>query len=289
MAITYELLKRVTSEMYARSLRRVPAEAQDALRAAHAIESEPLARRTLDVMLTSAREAEARDHLVCSDSGIPTYSLKIGTGVTFDGDVKRAIRDGFRELTATSDPPLLKHVTNPLTNERGYEGKDMPILTFDMIDGVDYMEIVCSPKALGTGRWAALEIFVSPTLQEIEEYIVDVVVRAGSQACPPMIVGVGVGGTFDHAAHIAKEAVLRPMREENPDPTVRAMETRLREAINETGFGPMGTGGGTTAMAVHVNYSSGHGFTPVAVCFNCWIDRRYSVRIDNDGTVSHGV
>lgn len=287
MAISYELLKSVTSQMYARSLRQVPLEAQQALRDASANESEPLARRTLDLMIDSAHQAEQQDHLLCSDSGIPTYSFKIGTRVDFDGEVKAAVRDGFHQLAATSDPPLLKHVTHPLTNERGYEGKDMPIMSFDLIDGADHVEIVCSPKALGTGRWSTAQILVSPTLGEIEEYVLEAVVRAGSQACPPMVVGVGIGGTFEHAAHIAKEAILRPMRQENPDPVVRAMEGRLLEAINAMGFGPMGTGGGTTAMAVHVNYSSGHGFTPVAVNFNCWIDRRYSVRIDNDGTVTH--
>lgn len=289
MAISYELLKTVTSQMYARSLRHVPVEAQHALSKASADEPDPLARRTLDLMIDSARQAQQRDHLLCSDSGIPTYAFKIGTRVDFEGDVKAAVRDGFHELAATSDPPLLKHVTNPLTNERGYEGKDMPIMSFDLIDGADYVEIVCSPKALGTGRWSTSEILISPTLQEIEEFVLDAVVRAGSQACPPMVVGVGIGGTFEHAAHIAKEAILRPMREETADPVVRAMEERLRDAINATGFGPMGTGGRTTAMAVHVNYSSGHGFTPVAVNFNCWIDRRYGVRIGNDGTVTHDV
>ncbi|GAA1942441.1 fumarate hydratase [Nocardioides hwasunensis] len=289
MAITYALLKDVTSQMYARSLRQVPSEATAALRAARSREEVPVARRTLDLMLDSAEQARERDHLLCSDSGIPTYSFKIGTRAVLPGDVKAAVRDGFLELAATSDPPLLKHVTNPLTNERGFAGKDMPIMSFDLIDGADHVEIVCSPKALGTGRWSQAEILVSPSLQDIEEWVLDAVVRAGSQACPPMVVGVGIGGTFEHAAHIAKEAVLRPMREESPEPTVRAMEERLREAINATGFGPMGTGGATTAMAVHVNYSSGHGYTPAVVCFNCWIDRRYSARIDNDGTVTHGV
>jgi fumarate hydratase subunit alpha len=176
-------------------------------------------------------------------------------------------------------------VTNPLTHERGHAGKDMPIVSFDLIDDADYMDITCAPKAMGTGRWEAAENFVYPTLQQIEDYVLDVVLRSGSQACPPIVVGVGIGGTFDHAARIAKEAVLRPFGLENPEPILAAMEQRLLKAVNQLGFGPMGTGGDTTAMAVHINHSASHGFVPVAVALNCWINRRTRARIYGDGRV----
>jgi fumarate hydratase subunit alpha len=285
MPISYAQLKTVTAQMYLRSLTAVPVDARAALTAAHVRESGELARSTLGLMLANAQAAQQRGHYLCSDSGVPTYILRMGSRVSFDGDVRRAIRDGFAEVVAAADPPLLKHVTDPLTGERSHAGKDMPILTFDMIDGADHLEIICSPKALGSGRWAALEIFTFPTLAEIEEFVLDVVVRAGSQACPPVVVGVGIGGTFDYAAKLAKESVVRPIGQHHPEARVADMEKRLLDAVNATGFGPMGTGGTTTAMAVHVDYAAGHGFTPVAVCFNCWIDRRTRVRIGNDGTV----
>jgi len=172
-----------------------------------------------------------------------------------------------------------------LTNERGYKGKDMPIVSYDLIDGADYVEITCQPKALGSGRWAALEIFSFPTLDVIEKYVMECVLKAGSQHCPPVVIGVGIGGTFDLCAKIAKSATLRPFGQKNPEPVLADMEERLLKAVNKTGFGPMGTGGDTTALAVHVEYASGHGFTPVAVCFNCWINRRAGARIYNDGKV----
>jgi fumarate hydratase subunit alpha len=100
-----------------------------------------------------------------------------------------------------------------------------------------------------------------------------------------VVVGVGIGGTFDTAAKLASRATLRRFDEANPEPILAAMEQRLLNAINETGFGPMGTGGDTTALAVHIDYASGHGYTPVAVCFNCWINRRTRARIYNSGTV----
>jgi fumarate hydratase subunit alpha len=132
-----------------------------------------------------------------------------------------------------------------------------------------------------------LEIFSFPTLDVIEKYVMDCVLKAGSQHCPPVVIGVGIGGSFDHCAKIAKLATLRPFGQTNPEPILADMEARLLKAVNKTGFGPMGTGGDTTALAVHVEFAAGHGFTPVAVCFNCWINRRASARIYNDGRVEY--
>lgn len=286
MAITYELLRDVTASMYLRSLRAVPADARRALESARQRETVPVATKTLDLMIANASAAEERQHFLCSDSGVPTYVVRIGSQARFEGDVRKAFADGFALAVETSDPPLLKHVTNPLTNERSYEGRNMPLVTFDIIDGSDEIEIICSPKALGSGRWAALDIFTFPDLDQIEKFILESVLRAGSQACPPVVVGVGIGGTFDYATKMAKESILRPMGQTHDDPIVADMEARLLSAVNEMGFGPMGTGGGTTAMAVHIDYAAGHGFTPVAVCFNCWIDRRTRVRIDASGNVT---
>ncbi len=285
MAITYEQVKAAAAELYGAALKNIPEDTKDALRLAADGESNDGARKILTMMLRSAQTAETTNRHVCSDAGIPTYFVKIGTAARLDGSIRQAISDGFDHLVATIDPPILKHVTNPLTLERGYKGKDMPIVSFDLVDDADYVEITCSPKALGSGRWAALEIFSFPTLDVIEKYVMECVLRAGSQHCPPVVIGVGIGGTFDHCAKIAKQATLRPFGKTNPEPILAAMETRLLQAVNKTGFGPMGTGGDTTALAVHVEYASGHGFTPVAVCFNCWINRRAGMRIYNDGRV----
>lgn len=285
MAITYDLVKTVTARLYESALKKIPEDTKQALRSAEQRDGIETARRTIRIMLESAEAAEQQRHFVCSDAGVPVYVVKIGTQARFEGDVKRAIVDGFDELVRTIQPPLLQHVTNPLTLERGYKGKDMPIVTFDLIDGADYIDVTCSPKALGSGRWAALEIFSFPTLEVIEKYVMEVVLRAGAQHCPPVVIGVGIGGTFDYAARIAKEAMLRSFGQKHPEPIVAAMEARLMQAVNATGFGPMGTGGDTTAMAVHVEYASGHGFTPVAVCFNCWINRRARARVFNSGEV----
>jgi len=283
--ISYEQVKQVSADLYEWSLKKIPEDTKARLAEAYEQESGEGARKVLNFMIQSAKRAEEKDRFLCSDAGVPVYSVKIGSQAVFSGDLKRAFADGFEDLVARIDPPLLQFVQNPLTNERSYKGKDMPIIGWDVIDGADYIDITCSPKALGSGRWATLEIFVYPSLEDIEKYIMETVIRAGSQHCPPVMIGVGIGGSFDHAAKMAKQATLRPMGTENPEPILADMERRLFKAINKTGFGPMGQGGDTTALGIHIDFSAGHGFTPVAVCFNCWINRRTRARIYNSGDV----
>ncbi len=285
MPITSELIRTVTAALYERSLKKIPEDTKAVLRQATTQDSSETARKTLTIMLKSADAAEQRNQLICTDVGIPVYAVKIGTQVRFEGAVRQAMVDGLADLAAQIQPPILKMVTNPLTHQRGYAGKDMPLLTFDIIDDADYVEIICAPKAMGSGRWEALETFVYPTLEDIETYVLEVVMKAGSQPCPPIVVGVGIGGTFDYAARMAKQQILRPFGQTNPEPILASMEQRLLTAINSMGFGPMGTGGDTTAMAVHIDYAASHGFMPVAVALNCWINRRTGARLHNDGSV----
>ena len=285
MPITSKLIRSVTAALYERSLKKIPEDTKAVLRQATTQDSSDTARKTLTIMLKSADAAEQRNQLICTDVGIPVYSVKIGTQVRFEGAVRQAMVDGLADLAAHIQPPILKMVTNPLTHQRGYAGKDMPLLSFDIMDDADYVEIICAPKAMGSGRWEALETFVYPTLEDIETYVLEVVMKAGSQPCPPIVVGVGIGGTFDYAARMAKQQILRPFGQINPEPILASMEQRLLTAINSLGFGPMGTGGDTTAMAVHIDYAASHGFMPVAVALNCWINRRTGARIHNDGSV----
>ncbi|PHR96911.1 MAG: fumarate hydratase [Blastopirellula sp.] len=283
--ITYDAIKRLSGDLYDWSLKKIPEDTKERLAEAHRNETGENAKKVLQFMIHSAKKAEEEGQFLCSDAGIPVYAVKIGSQARFEGDLKRAFAEGFDDLVERIDPPLLKFVQNPLTNERSFKGKDMPIISWGVVDGADYLDIICSPKALGSGRWASLEIFVYPSLEDIEKYILETVIKAGSQHCPPVMIGVGIGGSFDHAAKLAKMATLRQMGTQNPEPILANMEKRLFKAINKTGFGPMGQGGDTTALGIHIDYSAGHGFTPVAICFNCWINRRTRARIYNNGTI----
>lgn len=276
---------KVAADLYSRALRRVPDDTKQALAGSMATESSASARATLQMMLRSAELAEERDRFVCSDSGFPTYLIEIGGKARWEGDLKAAIVEGFSDLVERIDPPLLQHVANPLTNERGHAGKDIPALSIELVDGVDHIDVTCIPKALGSGRWASLKTFIAPSLEEIERHVVDTIIEAGSQHCPPVIVGVGIGGNFDMAAKLANRATYRPIGTVNPEPVLQDMERRLARAANEMGFGPMGVGGDTTVLGVHIDYAFGHGYTPVAVCFNCWINRKTKARFNADGGV----
>lgn len=287
MAITYDLVREASCALYSRALKKIPADTHAALAEAESRESDERSRKTLRFLQRSARKTEEEGRHACSDAGFPTFVVKIGTRLTLDGDIRNAFIDGFADMVEQIDPPILKFITHPLTLERSFAGKDIPNLSFDIVDGEDFIEITCSPKALGSGRWASLEVFSYPTMEQIESYVMDCVLKAGSQHCPPVVIGVGIGGDFDNAAKLAKRATLRHIGTSHPERIVADMESRLLEAVNATGFGPMGQGGDTTALAVHVDYSSGHGFVPVAVCFNCWINRRTTARIYDDGRVVH--
>jgi fumarate hydratase subunit alpha len=287
MAITDDTIRTVAATLYERSLKKVPEDTKEALRRAVDRETNETAREVLRQMIRSAEAAEDKNWFMCSDSGIPVYFVKIGTGVRIDGDIRDAISQGFENLVQTMTPPLLPHVTDPLTLERSYAGKGVPVVSFDLIPGADYIELTCSPKGLGSGRWAALQVLSFPSIETMENYILECVVNAGPQSCPPVIVGVGIGGTFDMAAKMAKEAMLRPLSRENGNPYLRDWEAKILKAVNATGIGPMGTGGDTTALAVHIEVAAGHGFIPVAVCFNCWPNRRLSARIFNGGAVEY--
>jgi len=279
------LIQEVSEDLYSAALRRVPPDTVRALERAREREEQESARATLDLMLRSAAAAEANDKFVCSDSGVPTYLVEIGGSAQWQGDIKAAITRGFAHLVDTISPPLLKHVNNPLTNERGFAGKDMPSISVDLIGNADYIDITCIPKALGSGRWASIKTFISPSLEEIESCVMDAILEAGSQHCPPVVVGVGIGGNFDLTAKLANRATYREIGSINPEPMLAAMEERLAEAANATGFGPMGVGGSTTVLAVHIDYAFGHGYTPIAVCFNCWINRRAKARLHSDGRI----
>ena len=285
MPITSEQITQAAADLYEWALKKVPDDTRALLARAEPRETDATGRETLRIMLRSAEAAERNGTLVCSDIGIPAYSVKIGTRVRFDGPVRQAFTDALARMVARSDPPILKMVTHPLTHERGHAGKDVPIVSFDLVDDADYVDITCSPKAMGTGRWEAAEVFVYPTAQQVEDFVLDTALKCGTQVCPPMVVGVGIGGTFDHAARLAKECVLRPFGQINPEAMLAEMEARLLRAINTLGFGPMGTGGDTTAMAVHVDYSASHGFVPVVVNLNCWINRRTRARLHADGRI----
>ena len=125
-------------------------------------------------------------------------------------------------------------------------------------------------------------------MKGLKRFVVDAVVKAGAQPCPPTILGIGVGGGADAALVLAKKALLKPLNEVNVDAQIACLEREILEAVNMTGIGPMGLGGKTTVLGVHVDFAFRHPASfPVAVAFNCWAARRASARINADGSVEY--
>ncbi len=238
-------------------------------------------------MLKNAEMAEQRDSLVCQDTGIPFYYTKVGTRVEIDTDIKYAVSRRFEHLLKTKNPPVLGFITNSLSHERGYRGKRIPIVSLDLKHDADYIEMTCVPKGLGSGSLASFRAFGLVPIETIEEHTMECVLMAAGAVCPPIVLGIGIGGSIDQATKLTSEALLRPIGMGNLDPEISIMEEAILKVVNETGSGPMGLGGNTTALAVNIDVSAGHGFIPVAVSFNCWPNRRARARIHDDGKVEY--
>ena len=198
--------------------------------------------------------------------------LKIGQDVHVDGDINEAVNEGVRQGYA--EGMLRKSVVrDPL--DRVNTGDNTPAVIYTELVAGDRVEITVAPKGFGSENMSQIKM-LSPSdgEQGVRDFILKVVEQAGPNPCPPMVVGVGIGGTFDRAALLAKQALLRPLNVRNRDPYYAKMETELLEAINALGIGPQGLGGKTTALAVNIEQFPTHiAGLPVAVNINCHVTR----------------
>ena len=151
----------------------------------------------------------------------------------------------------------------------------------------DGLDIKCVPKGSGSENMSFLKMLVpADGVRAIKAFVLDCVVGAGGKPCPPGIVGIGIGGSADLAMYLAKEAIARPVGTPNQDPDVAALEGDLFDLLNETGVGPMGLGGDTTVLSVHVEQAHTHiTLNPVAVNYQCWAARRATAHVSADGDV----
>ena len=180
-------------------------------------------------------------------------------------------------------------VVHPLTRkDRGDNtAANVPLIHVELDNSIDYMEIKAMPKGAGCGTWSTLQIFPPHVgIEGVKKFVVDSVLRAGSNPCPPLIVGVGIGGPLEEVARLATEATARPIDQRHSEADIAQLEEELRAALNMSQIGPMGMGGDTTALAVNIEYSGTHRpWMPVAVNINCWPGRKAVCRIYKDGTV----
>jgi fumarate hydratase subunit alpha len=255
----------------------IPADVLQALRDAAGREESPLARRTLEQLIRNYEIAATERVPVCQDSGLAVVMLEVGQDVHWvGGSLQDAIYEGIREGTRSGY--LRWSVTGDPTRLLKTAGGDTPgVIHVDIVPGAD-VRITVASKGFGAENMSALKMFV-PTdgVAAIKQFVLETVDRAGANACPPIIVGVGVGGTFEVAALLAKKAVLRPVDVRHPRADLCELEGELLEQVNGLGIGAQGLGGIVTALAVNVEVFPTHiAGLPVAVNLGCHSTRRMS-------------
>lgn len=260
---TVELLRRAHTELLEDVVK--------AIKRAYSEEDNEVARKNLETILRNIEAAKKLGVPMCQDMGIPIFFVEIGRELSLDFDIYAAIAEGVR--IATQEVPIRPNAVHPITRENSGDntGLHIPPIDMQIVDG-DSLKIAVMPKGGGSENMSTLTMMLPSEVNKIKKFVIETVAAAGGKPCPPIFVGVGIGGTFDLAAKLAKKALLRNVLEMNK------FELEILNDVNSLGIGPMGMGGRTTALAVLVNYAHCHTASlPVAVNIQCWANRRAEV------------
>ena len=250
----------------------LPKDIQEQISACRANEPWPQAQEILDRIVENFEIAHDRVQPICQDTGVACVFLKIGQEVQIKGDLTEAVNEGVRQ--GYREGYLRKSVVaDPL--RRVNTGDNTPAMLYTELVPGDKVEITVAPKGFGSENMSQIKMLrPSDGVEGVKDFVCKVVQEAGHNPCPPIVVGVGIGGTFDKAAYLAKKALMRSVDERHADPFYAELEEELLERINALGIGPQGFGGKTTALAVNVEYYPTHiAGLPVAVNINCHVTR----------------
>ena len=286
--ISKETLKSAIKTVWIRSLTEIQPDVLQALNKALERETNPRGRQYLEILIENAKKAGESRIVMCQDTGVPTFFVKTPLDFPYTHSIPAAFDGALHELTM-GEFPMRPMVVHPLTRvDRGDNtAANVPLIHAELDNSIDYMEIKAMPKGAGCGSWGTLQIFPpSVGLEGVKKFVVNSVLRAGSNPCPPLIIGVGIGGPLEEVARLATEATARPIDQRHPEADIARLEEQLCDALNMSQIGPMGMGGDTTVLAVNIEYSGTHRpWMPVAVNINCWPGRKATCRIYRDGRV----
>ena len=236
-------------------------------------EESPLGRQILEQLCENLKIAGEDMIPICQDTGMAVVFVEIGQEVHIvDGGLEDAINEGVRQ--GYIEGYLRKSVVKDPVR-RGNTGDNTPAMIYTEIVPGEQIKITVGPKGFGSENMSAIRMFKpSARLQGIKDFILETVETAGPNPCPPMVVGVGIGGTFDKAALLAKKALMRPIDSENPDPFYADLEKEMLEKVNKLGIGPQGFGGKTTAIGLNIETMATHiAGMPCAININCHVTR----------------
>jgi len=264
-------------ELYIRALKMLPPDIKQGFQRLDRAETNATGKAILGTMIRNITVAEDNTNLLCQDTGIPIYNVVIGSNVAVDGHaLKQAIISGCAR--ATKEHPLRSSVVHPTTrkNEHTSGGRHVPVINIDFAAEADTLSIEMIPKGSGSENNSWLKMAIpADGIDAIKTFVIDCVLEAGGKSCPPVIVGVGVGGTADLCVHLSKVAATRPLGSACADPEGAKLETELSAVVNKLGVGAQGLGGDSTAFAVHVETAATHiTMNPVAVNMQCHSARR---------------
>ena len=251
----------------------LPGDVKCAIARCRACEDGIIAQGVLDKIIENYEIADSENVPICQDTGMACVFLEIGQDVHLvGGDLAQAVDEGVRR---GYDKGYLRKsvVADPV--RRGNTGDNTPAMLYTEIVPGEQVKITVAPKGFGSENMSAIRMFKpSAGLQGVKDFILETVENAGPNPCPPMVVGVGIGGTFDKAALLAKKALMRPLDVRNPDPYYAQLETEMLEKVNALGIGPQGFGGRTTAIGLNIETMPTHiAGMPCAININCHVTR----------------
>lgn len=251
----------------------LPQDIKDAISTCRSQEDGDIACGILDNIIENYQIAENEQVPICQDTGMACVFLEIGQDVHItDGDLTEAVNEGVRR--GYTKGYLRKSVVKDPVR-RGNTGDNTPAMLYTEIVPGEQIKVTVGPKGFGSENMSAIRMFKpSAGIQGIKDFIIETVETAGPNPCPPMVVGVGIGGTFDKAALLAKKALMRPVDTSNPDPYYADLEKEMLQKINELGIGPQGFGGRTTAIGLNIETMPTHiAGMPCAINISCHVTR----------------
>lgn len=272
--IHVELISKTVERLCIESNYYLPQDVKKALQSALEKEESPLAKEIIEDIIKNQEIARTNNVPICQDTGLAVIFLELGQEVRLTGGdlneaidegVRRGYKNGYLRKSAVDDPFMVRKNT----------GDNTPAIIHTKIVPGDKVKLILAPKGGGSENMSALAMLKpSDGVKGIKQFVLDTVDKAGSNPCPPIIVGIGVGGTIEKTTLIAKQALLRTVGEHNSNPDIAKLEEELLEEINKLGIGPQGFGGRTTALAVHIETFPAHiASMPVAINIQCHVAR----------------
>lgn len=270
--ISQSTIENTIFNLFKEAVIKLPDDVKNALQDAYKHEDNEIAQLNLKAILDNIEAAQKMGIPMCQDTGLPIVFVKLGP-IKIE-NLYEGIRKGVKK--ATAEVPLRPNVVNPITrkNTGTNTGNMIPQIDIELIDE-EKVEFTVFPKGIGSENNNALKMALpGEGIGGIKKFVLDTVIAAGGKPCPPIIVGVGIGGSSDLAMKIAKKSLLGKVGERNPDKQIAELEEDILKQINGTGIGPMGLGGKTTALDVKILTADTHtAGLPIGVCIQCWAGR----------------